>query len=746
MRKIAMDHSPGNHDPQPAQSTVHNAITGDVGGHVLQTGTVVGDVHLHAPLHATPVPRQLPAAPRRFTGRVEELNLLTAALDDAVETGATMVISALGGVGGIGKTWLALHWAHQHADRFPDGQLFVDLRGFTPSAEPMRPAEAVRGFLDALGVDPAGIPVDLNAQVGLYRSLVAGRRMLIVLDNARDTAQVVSLLPGSSTCTVLVTSRRHLAGLSTAHGAWSLDLAMLPEAEAHQLLVDCLGADRVAAEPDAVAELMRCCAGLPLALGIVAARATMHPHFPLAVLAEELRDSATRLDGLEAGEISLDLRAVFSWSYEALPVDAATVFGLLGLAPGPDISLHATASLIGLPPARTRGLLRELETSHLVTQPVPGRYRLHDLIRLSARAHATRDQSPDDLETALRRLIDFYLHTAHAAEQLLNPHRPPIDVAPPHPDCLPRSPSNRAAALAWFETEHPCVLAVQQLAAAQGRHKAAWQLAWTLTSFHFQRGHAHDDVAAWQVGLAAAQHQDDPAVLLLIRVLLGEACSRVGRHADALGHLSLALRMAQDAADVRSQAHAQRALARASERQGKDQRAFEHAAGALRLYRALDQPIGEAITLNMMGRYSTRLGHYDEARAYCEAALALCRRHNHREAEADTLDSLGYLAHLTGHLDDALDYYQQALVLCRTIGHTYYEAGTLDYLGQTHASLGNRDQARHAWDQALRLYRNQHRANEAARIQRLLHAVTEPEQTTDPGSRNRPMRRRASSS
>jgi DNA-binding SARP family transcriptional activator len=298
--------------------------------------------HVTEPMTKPLVPRQLPTPPRLFSGRTTEL----ARLDEQTDTSDTVVISAIGGTGGIGKTWLALHWAYAHLDQFPDGQLYVNLRGFDPIGQPVSPGTAVRGFLDSLGVAPVAIPVDLDAQVGLYRSLVAGRRMLIVLDNARDTGQVIPLLPGSPTCTVLVTSRHHLGGLVTAHGAHRVDLDVLEEREARQLLARHLGHDRVVAETEAVDELVACCAGLPLALSIVAARATRHPDFPLAVLADELRDRSGRLDALDPGDPQATLRVVLSWSHHALSEAAAAAFGLLGLAPGPDISLPAAAALL----------------------------------------------------------------------------------------------------------------------------------------------------------------------------------------------------------------------------------------------------------------------------------------------------------------------------------------------------------------------------------------------------------------
>ena len=289
------------------------------------------------------VPRQLPAAPHTFTGRARELAYLDQVLEEQAQAGGALVVSVIGGMGGIGKTWLALHWAHRHLGRFPDGQLYVNLRGFDPAGQPLTAAAVVRGFLESLGVPPAVVPVEADAQQALYRSLAAGKRMLIVLDNARDTAQVAPLLPGGADCTVVITSRRQLTGMIAAHGARSLTLDVLSEPEARQLLARQLGPARLAAGPEAAATLLACCAGLPLALSIVAARAAIHPHLPLAALAAELSDSAGRLDALDAGEPQADLRAVLSWSSLRPVPGAARAFALLGIAPGPDIAQAAAA-------------------------------------------------------------------------------------------------------------------------------------------------------------------------------------------------------------------------------------------------------------------------------------------------------------------------------------------------------------------------------------------------------------------
>jgi DNA-binding SARP family transcriptional activator len=677
-----------------------------------------------SPTPIAPTPRQLPARPRLFTGRSVELARLTKALDALGDSGATVVISAIGGTGGMGKTWLALCWAHQNIGRFLDGQLYVNLRGFDPAGQPMPPEIAIRGFLDALGVQPGAIPIDWQAQIGLYRSLIADRRILVLLDNARDSAQVAPLLPGAGSCAVLVTSRHRLTGLATAHGAQQLDLDVLAEPEAAELLTRYLGHDVVAAEPEAVAEILACCAGLPLALSIVAARANAQPELPLAALAEELRDAADRLDTLDGGDLGVNLRAVFACSYHALGAKVARVFGLLGLAPGADTSLPATASLTGLPLSCARPVLRNLDSAYLVQQYQRGRYRMHDLVRLYAAERAHHDLPEDERTEALRRLIDFYLHTAYTGDRLLQPLRPPIQLGPPSPGCAPYPLVDENQAMTWFGNEHPNLLAAQGLSKELGWDTLVWQLAWALDSFHRRRGRLRDDHTTWQAALAAAERLADPSIQSLAHRRLGGAAARAGLHGQALDHLRQALAVAAHADDRSGQAHSHYAMARALEQQADDRSALTHAHHALRLSQLLGNPTMEAIALNAVGWYHARLGEYHQGRTYCELALTLNRHHGHRDGEADTLDSLGYIAHLAGRYTDALASYRQALALYRDVGNAYDEANTLARLAETHAALGNHSHAHKAWRHAQGLYYAQHRLTEARRAEEHLATLT----------------------
>lgn len=666
-----------------------------------------------------PAPRQLPPAPRGFAGRRDELDQLTAMLETAGVDGTT-VISAIAGVGGIGKTWLALHWAHRHLDRFPDGQLFVDLRGFAPNTQPISPIAAVRGFLHALGVEPERIPVDPDAQFGLYRSLLADKRMLILLDNARDTQQLTPLLPASPTCTVLVTSRDQLAGLITAHGAYPLALDVLDERDAHDLLAHRLGQRRLDSEPAAVADLLARCAGLPLALGIMAGRATAHPDSLLADWARELRDAATRLAALDWGDPAASLSAVLYSSYDALSAEQAMVFELLALAPGPDIGLHAAANLTGLPAVQTGLVLRALEEMSLLQQYAPGRYRMHDLIRLHVADQARLARSSSDRDGALRRLVDYYTHTAFTGERLLDPYRPSITLDTPAPGCRPQPLSNETAALKWFEAEHACLLSAQRFAVALGRHGVVWQLAWALNSFHNLQGHLPEQLTVCQHALAAARELADPAGQILAHRRLGSVLTRLGRHGEAMDHLQHALGLAEDTGDLPDQAHTHQVLATAWAQRGEVQQALEHATHAVRLVQSLGDEVWEADTLNAAGWLHARLGQHRQARAQGEGALALFRRHGDRDGEAATLDTLGYIAQQSDQHTEALTYYRQALHLLRDSGDAYHEAETLDRIGHAHAALGNCEDAHRTWQQALQLYQAQHRATEADRIRRQL--------------------------
>ncbi|HEX3784636.1 MAG TPA: BTAD domain-containing putative transcriptional regulator [Pseudonocardiaceae bacterium] len=694
-------------DPNPALRDLHQQIlTTD------PTLAVVAE-----PAVTSPVPRQLPAAPRSFTGRAHELDSITAVMDARAAPASTVIISAIGGTGGIGKTWLALHWAHQNLDRFPDGQLFVNLHGFDPSGKPTTSSDAIRGFLDALGVDPSTVPTSLDAQTALYRSLVADKRILVVLDNAADPAQVVPLLPGSPSCTVLVTSRDRLVSLVTAHGARPLSLDALTQDEARALLANRLGADRLAREPAAVDDLLTSCAGLPLALSIVAGRALEHPDFPLGELAEELRDAASRLSTFDE-DPAAGVRSALSWSYAALSPEQARIFGLLGIAPGPDISLAAAANLTGLDDNQVRAELRGLERISLVQQQVPGRYRMHDLVRLYAVEQITVHHPQDLREAALRRLIDFYLHTAFGGQRVFDPRRPvAIEPDPPVPGCRPIRFEDEAAALAWCDAEHACLVACGRALLDHGWYPAVYQLAWTLDNFNSWRGHIQDNLALWQAALVALPHLSDPTIEARIERRLGHTFGQANRYPEAIEHVRRALTLAERAENLIGQAQADNELGYLYEMQGDYRTAREYAAKAFGLFDALGDRVLATRVQSSMGWLSALLGEYEQAEAACKASLEIEIQHQDEHGQADDLDSLGYIAHHTGRHSEALEYYGQSLSLYRKMGNSRSECDTLDRLAQVHATLGDRAQALSTWRQALALLRNRPASSDAARIQ-----------------------------
>jgi tetratricopeptide (TPR) repeat protein/transcriptional regulator with XRE-family HTH domain len=649
---------------------------------------------------APPVPRQLPAAVADFTGRAAELQALTQILDDA-RAGApgTVVISAIGGTAGVGKTALALHWAHQVAGRFGDGQLYVNLRGYD-TAQPVTAAAAIRGFLDTLGIPPERIPPGPEAQAGLYRSLLADRKMLIVADNAQDEQQVRPLLPASPVSLVLVTSRRQLSGLAAADGARMLTLDVLSHGDAVQLLAARLGAERAAADPDAVSEIAGLCACLPLALAVTAARAATRPGFPLATLAAELADSAGRLDALDSGDQAASVRAVFSWSYRQLSDGSARMFRLLGLHPGPDISVAAAASLAAVGEPEAQRLLAELARAHLIAEHAPGRHAFHDLLRAYAAEQARGTDSRAERDAAVGRVLDYYLHTADRAGAL-DPTREPVVLAPPRLGAAVQRPADYAQMLAWFEEEHLALLAAVGLAARSGFDSHAWQLPWAMASFLQIRGHWQERAATLRTALAAATRLDDTAGQAVCSRLLAAACADLGDQDQARHHLASSLTLYQRLGNRLGEAKAQQALGLLAEGQGRYADALGHAELALRLYQVIDDKTGQAQALNNAGWCHGLLGDFRQARTFGQRSLALCAETGNRWLEGHAWDSLGRAERELGNFAEAAACYQRAIGIAREVGARFYEAEALTHLGDTHQAAGELDQARQAWQQAL---------------------------------------------
>jgi DNA-binding SARP family transcriptional activator/tetratricopeptide (TPR) repeat protein len=652
------------------------------------------------PAGFVPVPAQLPLDAPGFSGRREELAALHAMLPPARPAGAgaedPVPVVIVSGTAGVGKTALAIHFGRQVAKRFPDGQLYANLRGRDPGSPPMEPGEALRFFLDAFGVPPHRIVASIQERAALYRSLVDGKRMLIVLDNASNAAQVRPLLPGSPGCLVVVTSRSQMAGLVAAEGAALVELDVLSDAEAHEMLARRLGQDRVAAEAGAADEIIEACARLPLALSVAVGRAggAGRSRRPLAELAAELRDARSRLDALEDGDVATDMRAVLSWSYDQLSPAAARMFRLLGLHPGSDISVSAAASLAGIPRAEAGAALRELVRTHMVTEHVTGRFTFHDLLRVYAADQAERHDAAPERSAAMHRVLDHYLHTATAASQRFSPFRSPLRLAPPQPGVQPADMTDKDQAMAWFDAEMPVLNTLIGYASANGFDRHAWQIPWTLGPFFHRRGRWRNYASSQRTALEAARRLQDPVALAHAHYLLGHAQSQMGDYDAADPNFREALDLFRELGDRANEAVVLNGLGGMLEKQERYPEALAVALDALRMVKAAGHWWTQATLENGVGWLYAHLGQYDDALKHCQRALSLHRESGHRGGAADTLDSLGFIYLHLGDLAQAKTHYRQAINAYREIGALFGEGNSLAGLGDVLLREGQPDEAR----------------------------------------------------
>jgi DNA-binding SARP family transcriptional activator/Tfp pilus assembly protein PilF len=688
-------------DPGPDLRELHQAVLRDESVASRQSQRTINTL-AKPPRHPPRViPRQLPADVAGFTGRLAHIDKLDSLLPLVLSETRSVVISAIGRTAGVGKTALAVRWAHRVADQFPDGQLYVNLRGFDPSGKPMEPADAVLALLDGLQVPPQRIPASLDAQVGLYRSLLAGRRMLVLLDNARNAEQVRPLLPGTAGCLAVVTSRDQLSSLAVREGAQVLALDVLSDYEARQLLERRLGRDRVAAEPEAVEEIISLCARLPLALAVVAARAAAQADFPLHVLMDRLREADRTFDILADSDAASDVRTVFSWSYRALDADAARLFRLLGLHPGPDIAAPAAASLAAIPVTRARQLLTELVQDSLLTEHVPGRYTFHDLLRAYAGELARRGDPAEDFNEAGNRLLDHYLATAHAANLVVYPERTALPLPPRTLGAVVEPPVSPEAGFAWLTIERSALVAAVRHAANSGFEAHAWRLAWALGAFLDRAGHWRDQIAVQSVALAAAHRLADRFGQAGTHRMLGLAYARFQDWRGAEHHLRQALEIYSELGEHLSQASVHTTLGMMCDEQGRYEEALYHARRHLELARLAKHRHAEATGLYHVGWMHTKLGDYQQAVTHSRQAVEVFQEINSPDEEAEAWDVLGYANHHLGNHDDAVACYQRALAGFSERADRYNRAQTLNHLGNAHDSAGDLAAAGSAWTEAL---------------------------------------------
>jgi tetratricopeptide (TPR) repeat protein len=575
-------------------------------------------------------------------------------------------------------------------------------------------------------VSPRHVPAGLDAQSALLRTLLDGKRLLLLLDNAHDANQVRPLLPGSPGCLVVVTSRSQLTGLVVADGARPLPLDVLDDVEAAELLARRLGAERVDAEPEAMAALVERTAGLPLALSVTCARAACRPGAALADVAAELADARGRLDALRTGEAATDLRAVFSWSVDKLSESAVRAFRLLSLHPGPDISAAAAASLIAVTPAAARTALAELVRASLLTEDAAGRFGCHDLLRAYAVELTARADGESEQDAARRRVADHYLRTAQAAASRLFPARGQVPLPPAAPgvtaedfggpadadgncgaggDADGSDSSDRAyeAALAWFLAEQRVLRGVLELAAAHGLDEHCWKLAWYWAPQLKRRGRLHEVLTAQRMALTAADRLGGAVALAHVHYDLGHVSGRLRDYQAADLHLRRALGLFEELGDRAGVGQAQHGLALLLSQQDRNAEALEHGVEALRLRRAFADSAAVAYSENMVGWIRAHLGGYEEALVHCRRALELHRESGSRSGVADTLDSIAFIYGRLADYPRAIDHYEQALAMYQHIGDPEGEAGSLLHLGDVQLAEGLSRAARRSWERALAL-------------------------------------------
>lgn len=674
----------------------HN--TASAAENVVQAQHVHGDVHIHGAAGSHVVPRQLPAAVRHFINRTVEQDALTTLLNGAGSDN-TVFVSTVDGLAGVGKSTLVVQWAHQARERFPDGELYVNLRGFDPAADPMTSAEALAIFLTALGVAPEAVPASEEARQAQFRTLVHGKRMLLVLDNARDTEQVRPLLPGSPSNLVVVTSRQRLDGLVAHHGAQRLALATLTRDEGRHLVACYLGDERLAAERDAVAELLEHCAGLPLALTLVAVQAAADPEVPLRDLATELRDERDRLDVLDAGGRT-GIRAVFSWSYQTLSPEAARLFRLLGLPNSPDVSIGAATALAGTELRRVRRILAELCRAQLITRHAGDRYAFHDLLRAYARERAQADDSDEEQIAALQRLLDHYLYAIYGANHQLAPSRPLPELEHTDPS-LWQDFATHEDVLNWWDAECASVLATIRQSVKIGLPRGPW-LAHAATYPFKLRGFVAELLISSLKGLEGARRNGDRPLEARLLADCSVAHYFHGELDAAATYQQSASQLYGELDEPRWVADTLGGLASIFLQLERYTDAVESARQALRVRDEADaQGFDDGLANAVLGLALAHLGDFDSAFTHVERTL---------DSSADqflrgyALTNLGSVHLLVGDVDNAVLTYRRAVEHRRSLGQQLGEAVSLTKLGEALKENGEIEEARQAWQTALAIF------------------------------------------
>lgn len=647
-------------------------------------------------------PRQLPATPESFTGRAAELAQLDRLLRDR-ETSTPVVISAVSGMGGIGKTALAVHWAHQARDNFRDGELYIDMQGYHPSGRPVTAETAMTQFLVALGVETGRIPLAIAEQAGLYRTLMADRQMLVLLDNVRDVDQVRPLLPGSPYCRVLITSRSRLPGLAVREGAQRIALDILDLRDAVRLLRRMIG-DRAIEQPGATAALANLCGLHPLALRIAAERiAGGDGAIADAVVA--LSEPADRLSSLAVpDDDSAAIRKVFSWSYQGLDESARRLFRLLGLHDGPDITLEPCAALAGLGLDECAAVLAVLVDAHLVDVTEEGRYRLHDLLRLFAHECLVDTEPADTRAEAAFRLAAWYLGSTCVARAALDPNLPPLPAVRAALPVSPMAFATEAAALNWCDVERANLTATALSASERGFHEIGWKLPTALFPY-FDRGrHFGDWIATHRAAITAAHLAGDREAEGKVTCNLGSAYRPMRRFAEAAEHYERALELFREVGWTQGTAKALGNLASTFHEVGNYGRAIEVGLSALAVFRELGDKYGEALCLANLGNAQSSQGCQDQAAETLSQALDAFSAIGDRRGSARARGTLGLVYTRTGREQEAVPIYLEAVATFAEIGDPHEQASVLANLAENYLALGQLDDARRCAIQSAEIF------------------------------------------
>jgi len=680
-----------------------------------------------APPPVQVVPSQLPADLPDFTGRAENVkylcHLLADVPDGADRSGGAVVVSLVAGTGGLGKTTLAVHTAHRLRARFADGQLYVNLQGAT--SQPAVPADVLARFLRELGVDAAQVPVSVEERAALYRTRLAGRRILIVLDDARDAAQVRPLLPGSASCGVLVTSRGRLPDLV---GSRLVDLDVLDKDEARALLVRIVGARRLAAEPEATAEVLAACAGLPLAIRIAGARLATRTGWTIKTLARRLADEHRRIDEFRVGDLAI--RACFQVSFATLPaadaggVDPARAFRLLGLWQGPSIGLAAAAALVGEPEDDVADALEVLVDAHLLQSPAAERYRCHDLLRVYAAERAEAEEARQDRDDAVRRVLTWYLHTAEAAACVISPHHTRVALDAGDLLVAPLAFGSLEEALRWCETERAGLVAATKQAAGYGLHEIAWKLPAAAMSFFYRRSHWANWVTTHEAGLDSARKLGDRRAEAWMLNNLGMAFG-LQRMEEAVGCFEQALAIDREIGDLQGETRAANNVATANFRLRRFEKALDAAERSLVIQRQAGNRYGEGIALGNLGCACRELGRLDDAVDRLQRALVIFRELRDQRAEAESLSDLGGVYIALDRVDQAIGCLGDSLAIWQAIGDRRGQAATLTLLGRARHQQGRRGDARELLIEAYRIFEELGDQSQAAELRSGLAELTE---------------------